>query len=209
MTIKRYFDNFHPIFFIGLLLWYSFIFESFGESQAVYKNIWYVKSTLWKVICLLLGLFVIFAQAAPQKNILSAQYKQISKEQGVLFCQFWALVTQDIISHNSAIKRDDDKKNILTIFIQYFLSVWELKISIFGQFGHTGGPRYSRTFYLRIRLFTYEKWPKMTIMQSKMDFLSANSRFAVQNDGMYLPRITRETCTDVYLNPHFIIQLTI
>ncbi len=28
-----------------------------------------------------------------------------------------------------------------------------------------------------------------------MDFLSANSGFAVQNDGTYLPRITRETCT--------------
>ncbi len=27
-----------------------------------------------------------------------------------------------------------------------------------------------------------------------MDFLSANSGFAVQNDGTYLPRITRETC---------------
>ncbi len=34
---------------------------------------------------------------------------------------------------------------------------------------------------------------KMTIFQSKMNFLSANSRFAVQNDGTYLPRITRET----------------
>jgi hypothetical protein len=34
----------------------------------------------------------------------------------------------------------------------------------------------------------------MTLFQSKMDFLSANSRFAVQNDGTYIPRITRETC---------------
>ncbi len=50
-------------------------------------------------------------------------------------------------------------------------------------------------FYLRIRLFTFEKWPKMTILKSKMDFCSANSRFEVQNDGTYLPRITRETCT--------------
>ncbi len=59
---------------------------------------------------------------------------------------------------------------------------------------NTGGPRYSRTFYLRIRLFTFEKRPKMTLFQSKMDFLSVNSRFAVQNDRTYLPRITRETC---------------
>jgi hypothetical protein len=29
---------------------------------------------------------------------------------------------------------------------------------------------------------------------SIMGFLSANSGFAVQNDGTYLPRITRETC---------------
>jgi hypothetical protein len=27
-----------------------------------------------------------------------------------------------------------------------------------------------------------------------MDFSSANSRFAVQNDGPHLPQITRETC---------------
>ncbi len=42
------------------------------------------------------------------------------------------------------------------------------------------------------------RWSKMTIFQSKMDFLSANSRFAVQNDGTYLPRITRETCTLIF-----------
>ncbi len=58
----------------------------------------------------------------------------------------------------------------------------------------TGGPRYSRTFYLQIRLFTSTKGSNITIFQSKMAFLSANSRFAVQNDGPYLPRITRETC---------------
>ena len=28
-----------------------------------------------------------------------------------------------------------------------------------------------------------------------MDFLYANSIFTVQNEGTYLPRITRETCT--------------
>jgi hypothetical protein len=38
----------------------------------------------------------------------------------------------------------------------------------------------------------------MSIFQLKMDFLSANSRFAVQNDGTYLPRITRETCTRIF-----------
>ncbi len=53
-------------------------------------------------------------------------------------------------------------------------------------------PLFSRTFYLRIRSFTFEKWPKMTLFQSKMDFLSAHSSFAVQNDGTHLPRITRE-----------------
>ncbi len=58
----------------------------------------------------------------------------------------------------------------------------------------TNGPRYLRTFYLQICLFTFEKWPKMTLFQSKKDILSANSRFAVQNDRTYLSRITRETC---------------
>ena len=32
-----------------------------------------------------------------------------------------------------------------------------------------------------------------------MDFLSANSGFAIQNDGKFLPRITRETCIRVLL----------
>ncbi len=35
----------------------------------------------------------------------------------------------------------------------------------------------------------------MTLFQSKTVFLTAISRFAVQNDRTYLPRITRETCT--------------
>ncbi len=45
--------------------------------------------------------------------------------------------------------------------------------------------------------FAYSDWKKlsaMLIFQSKVEFLSANSRFAVQNDRTYLPRITRETC---------------
>jgi hypothetical protein len=41
------------------------------------------------------------------------------------------------------------------------------------QLSNTGGPRYSRTFYLQIRLFTLQKWSKMTIFKSKKDFLSA------------------------------------
>ncbi len=46
---------------------------------------------------------------------------------------------------------------------------------------NTGGPRYSRTFYLRISLFA------MSIFQSKkMDFSSANSRFAGQKNAGYV-----------------------
>jgi hypothetical protein len=70
---------------------------------------------------------------------------------------------------------------------------------------NTDGPRYSRTFYMRIRLFILAKMVKVSIFWSKMYFLSANSRFAVQNVGTYLPRITRETCIELkfrllYLN---------
>jgi hypothetical protein len=43
-----------------------------------------------------------------------------------------------------------------------------------------------------------QKESKITIFQSKLDFLSANSRFAVQNGGPYLPRITRETCNHIF-----------
>ena len=59
----------------------------------------------------------------------------------------------------------------------------------------TGGPHYLRTFYLHIHLFTFQYWSRMTIFWSKMDFLFANSRFAVKNDRTYLPPITRETST--------------
>ena len=60
---------------------------------------------------------------------------------------------------------------------------------------NTGGPRYSRTFYLQICLFTFREWSKMTIFYWKMDVLSANSGFEVQNDRGYLPKITKETCS--------------
>ncbi len=43
----------------------------------------------------------------------------------------------------------------------------------------------------------WQKWSKMTSFLSIINFLSANSRFAVlteYNDRTYLPRITREMC---------------
>ncbi len=48
--------------------------------------------------------------------------------------------------------------------------------------------------------FTYshwQNWSKLTIFLSKMAFLNANSGLAVQNEGKYLQRITRETCTEL------------
>ncbi len=65
-------------------------------------------------------------------------------------------------------------------------------------------PGYSRTFYLQIRFFTFRK---MTIFQSKIDFLSTNSRCAIQNDGTFLPRITRETCT-LFFSDHDLQLIT-
>ncbi len=64
-------------------------------------------------------------------------------------------------------------------------------------FSRTGGPRYSLTFYLRIRLFTSTKMVQNNnfYSQKRTDFLSANSRIAVEIDGPYPQRITRETCT--------------
>jgi hypothetical protein len=49
-------------------------------------------------------------------------------------------------------------------------------------------------FIFELAYFYLQKWSKKTT-----DFLSANSRLAVQNDGTYLPRITRETCTNKVL----------
>jgi hypothetical protein len=43
-----------------------FIIDSFafGASQAVYRNLWYIKYPLLKEISFILGWFVIFAQVA-------------------------------------------------------------------------------------------------------------------------------------------------
>jgi hypothetical protein len=56
----------------------------------------------------------------------------------------------------------------------------------------TDSPRYLRTFYLWSCLFTLSKMVKMIIFQLKIEYLVAYSRFEAQNDGTYLPRITRE-----------------
>ena len=74
----------------------------------------------------------------------------------------------------------------MSIFITFPVMLF-LGSSIFGEIevfkphGSTGGPRYLQTFYLQIFLFTFQNWSKSTILQSKMDFLSAHLRFAVQN----------------------------
>ncbi len=75
-----------------------------------------------------------------------------------------------------------------------------LKISLHD----TGDPRYLRTFYTQIRLSAFGKMVQNDKLP--MDFLSANSRFAVHNDGTYLLRITRETCiiiNDIFCNFYF------
>ena len=78
----------------------------------------------------------------------------------------------------------------------------QLKISIFlincfwFQINvRTGSPRYCGLFTYEFASSHWQNWSKMPILKSKKDFLSANSVFAVQNDGTYLSRITRETCT--------------
>jgi hypothetical protein len=67
-----------PVSLIFVYVWLRW------SKLAVYRNLWYVKSPLWKVICLHLGLFVISAQAA-KKNILTTQYEQKSNKQGVCY----------------------------------------------------------------------------------------------------------------------------
>ncbi len=52
--------------------------------------------------------------------------------------------------------------------------------------------------FLSVNLLIHfgKKWTEMTIFQSKMDFLPANSRLLeIINDGTFLPRITRENCS--------------
>ncbi len=51
-------------------------------------------------------------------------------------------------------------------------------------------------FYVRICVFTLAKMFKIGNFPVKMDLLSTITRYAVQNDGTYLPWITRETCIE-------------
>jgi hypothetical protein len=62
---------------------YLFIFDSIWTIQAVYRNLWYIKSPLWKVICFLLGWFVISAQLGKKWPILTPQYKRISNKRSI------------------------------------------------------------------------------------------------------------------------------
>ncbi len=70
---------------------------------------------------------------------------------------------------------------------------------VWGNLSHmfdcTDCPRNSRTFYLQICWFTLGKVVQNNNFLAQMDFLYANSVFEVQNEGTYLPRISRETCT--------------
>ncbi len=49
----------------------------------------------------------------------------------------------------------------------------------------------------------FKNWFKMPNSQSKCVFSFASSVFAVQNNGVYLPRITRPTCISKYREPYY------
>jgi hypothetical protein len=71
---------------------------------------------------------------------------------------------------------------------------WEPRcINFFASHSRTGGPRYLRTFYLRIRLFILEKMVRNDKFSVKNGLIIYEFKIRGPNDGMYLPRITRET----------------
>ncbi len=97
--------------------------------------------------------------------------------------------------HKMLVKLTTDSKTMIHPWQWFwFLISWHqmkyVKLS-------TGGPRYSRTFYLQICLFTIEKWPKMTLLQSKWTFyLRIQDLRSKMTERIYLEsRIKRETCT--------------
>ncbi len=86
-----------------LIISYSFKFDSFEASQAVYRNLWYIKSPLWKVICLLSAKFVISTQVAkkstfwlPSKNeyLTSREYTLWHTTNAICCFSVKKLVTQ-------------------------------------------------------------------------------------------------------------------
>jgi hypothetical protein len=64
-------------------------------------------------------------------------------------------------------------------FLKSFKIKANLRYDIYASQKCTCGPRYSLTFYLQIRILTFEKCTKLTSFQSKMAFLYAISRFAL------------------------------
>jgi hypothetical protein len=64
-----------------LLFRYLLYLTTLGTSQAVHRNLWYIKSPLLKLICLH-GSFAISAQKA-RKTTLIIQCKRISNKQAV------------------------------------------------------------------------------------------------------------------------------
>ncbi len=68
------------------------------------------------------------------------------------------------------------------IFSEY---ATELVTDLFELKRSAGGPRYSRTFYLRINLFTLEKRSKMTTFQSKMDCMEWNVFTTINERNLY------------------------
>ncbi len=81
--------NYQPLEYVGIyILPARFIFVNIWLLWGkVYRNPWYIKFPLSKVICLLLGWFVISAHVAKKINILTAQHKQISNKQGICTCK--------------------------------------------------------------------------------------------------------------------------
>jgi hypothetical protein len=65
---------------ILLTVRYLFIlFDSFGTNQAVYRNLWYIKSPLWNEICLIFGLIYYFCPGSTNTTFLLPDiYEQAS-----------------------------------------------------------------------------------------------------------------------------------
>ncbi len=128
-------------------------------------------------------------------NILRGKQNSQKKELEEMFFGFKLRLSSGRLPLNSFKKRFR-KPKLETLETICYLETFLIKLVIIWPL-NTVDPRYSQTFYLQNRLFTFTKLVKNDNFQVKIWLLLwENSVFAVRHDGTYLPRITWKTCRD-------------
>ncbi len=108
--------------FYCLLVWYSFIFDPFGASQAVHRCLWYIKSPSWMEIWSFFSCFVISAQVSKKSTwLLPAITEYQTSREYINFAplQFFFLLSKLVIKNRSCLFAK--KVRFLSLFLSYWI----------------------------------------------------------------------------------------